>query len=61
VVIRIGPAVLLLGEGPPATRLLGTFGALTGMVLVVNRLDAKATVIGFLVMIGAGMLVLGEA
>ncbi|AMO99525.1 eamA-like transporter family protein [Collimonas arenae] len=50
----IGLAVLLLGERPLATQLLGAFVALAGMVLVATHLEAKATVIGFLMVIGAG-------
>lgn len=54
VFFTIGLAVLLLGEGPLATQLLGAFLALAGMVLVTTHLEAKATVIGFLMVIGAG-------
>ncbi|AIY41042.1 Permease of the drug/metabolite transporter (DMT) superfamily [Collimonas arenae] len=51
----IGLAVLLLGERPLATQLLGALVALAGMVLVATHLEAKSTVVGFLMVIGAGM------
>jgi O-acetylserine/cysteine efflux transporter len=51
----IGLAVLLLGERPLLTQLLGALVALAGIVLVATHLEAKATVIGFLLVIGAGL------
>lgn len=50
----IGLAVLVLGERPLATQLLGALVALAGMVLVAIHLEAKATVVGFLMVIAAG-------
>jgi O-acetylserine/cysteine efflux transporter len=50
----IGLAVLLLGERPLITQLLGALVALSGMVLVAMHLEAKATVIGFLLVVAAG-------
>ncbi|PFH11696.1 O-acetylserine/cysteine efflux transporter [Collimonas sp. PA-H2] len=51
----IGLAVLLLGERPLLTQLLGALVALAGIVLVSTHLEAQATVIGFLLVIGAGL------
>jgi O-acetylserine/cysteine efflux transporter len=50
----IGLAVLLLGERPLITQLMGALVALSGMVLVAMHLEAKATVIGFLLVVAAG-------
>jgi O-acetylserine/cysteine efflux transporter len=51
----IGLAVLLLGERPLLTQLLGALVALAGIALVATHLEAQATVIGFLLVIGAGL------
>ncbi|MFC5476336.1 EamA family transporter [Paraherbaspirillum soli] len=50
----IGLAVLVLGERPLIPQLLGALIALAGMLLVALHLEAKATVIGFLMVIGGG-------
>lgn len=50
----IGLAVLLLGERPLATQILGALIAFSGMALVAANLEARATVIGFLMVVGAG-------
>jgi O-acetylserine/cysteine efflux transporter len=50
----IGMAVLILGERPLVTQLLGALIALFGMALVAAHLEAKATVIGFLMVIAGG-------
>lgn len=50
----IGLAVLLLGERPLGTQLLGALIAFTGMGLVAMHLQASATVIGFVMVVGAG-------
>ncbi|MEO6920758.1 MAG: EamA family transporter [Collimonas sp.] len=51
----IGLAVLLLGERPLMTQLLGALVALAGMLLVATHLEAKTTMIGFLLVIAAGL------
>ncbi|MBV8665062.1 MAG: EamA family transporter [Burkholderiaceae bacterium] len=51
----IGLAVLLLHERPSFNQLLGALVALSGMVLVAFNLDAKPTVIGFAMVVGAGL------
>ena len=50
----IGLAVLLLGERPRATQLIGALVALAGMVLVATQLNARPTLIGFAMVIGGG-------
>jgi O-acetylserine/cysteine efflux transporter len=50
----IGLAVLVLGERPLATQLLGALIAFTGMGLVASQLEAGSTVVGFLLVIAAG-------
>lgn len=49
----IGFAVLLLGERPRLNQLLGALVAFSGMALVASQLQAKATVIGFVLVICA--------
>jgi len=50
----IGLAVLLLSEKPLATQLFGALIAFAGMGLVAMQLEARATVIGFVMVVGAG-------
>lgn len=50
----IGLAVLLLGERPLANQLIGALIALSGMALVAFNLDAKPTLIGFVLVVLAG-------
>lgn len=50
----IGLAVLVLGERPFFTQLLGALIAFSGMVLVALHLEAKATVIGFMMVVASG-------
>ncbi len=50
----IGLAVLLLHERPLLNQLLGALVALTGMALVACNLDAKPTLIGFVLVVTAG-------
>ncbi|MBC7502624.1 MAG: EamA family transporter [Herminiimonas sp.] len=50
----IGLAVLILGERPRVTQLLGALVALSGMALVAMNLEAKATLIGFLMVVTGG-------
>lgn len=50
----IGLAVLILGERPRVTQLLGALVALSGMALVAMNLEAKSTVIGFLMVVTGG-------
>ncbi|MFC3109640.1 EamA family transporter [Undibacterium arcticum] len=50
----IGLAVLVLGERPVVTQLIGALIALCGMALVAMHLEAKATVIGFLLVVAGG-------
>lgn len=50
----IGLAVLVLGERPLVTQLLGALIAFSGMGLVASQLEAKATVIGFLMVVAGG-------
>jgi O-acetylserine/cysteine efflux transporter len=50
----IGLAVLLLGERPQKTQLFGALIAFSGMALVASQLEAKSTVIGFLLVISGG-------
>jgi O-acetylserine/cysteine efflux transporter len=51
----IGLAVLMLGERPKTAQLLGALVALGGMALVAIHLDGKATLIGFVLVVLAGM------
>ncbi len=48
-------AVVLLGERPHQTQLIGGAIALSGMALVASQLDAKPTLIGFVLVIAAAM------
>jgi O-acetylserine/cysteine efflux transporter len=50
----IGLAVLMLGERPRATQVVGALVALAGMVLVALHLEAKATLIGFAMVVASG-------
>ncbi|MDB5763244.1 MAG: Permease of the drug/metabolite transporter superfamily [Herminiimonas sp.] len=50
----IGLAVLVLGERPLMTQLAGALIAFSGMALVAAQLDAKATVIGFVMVVSGG-------
>src|SRR3954465_4962097 len=50
----IGLAVLLLGERPRAAQLAGALIAFSGMALVAGHLEAKATFIGFLMVVSGG-------
>lgn len=50
----IGLAVVLLGERPVVTQLIGALVALSGMALVAMNLDAKATLIGFMMVVTGG-------
>lgn len=50
----IGLAVLILGERPVVTQLIGALVAFCGMALVAAHLEAKATVIGFLMVVSGG-------
>lgn len=54
VFFTIGLAVLTFGERPMITQLIGAVIAFGGIVLVASHLEAKATVIGFLLVIAAG-------
>lgn len=51
----IGFAVLFLGERPRLPQLLGALVAFCGMGLVALHLEAKATVIGFMLVVGASL------
>ncbi|MEC5218179.1 O-acetylserine/cysteine efflux transporter [Actimicrobium sp. GrIS 1.19] len=51
----IGLAVLLLGERPVVTQLIGALIALGGMVLVASQITAKPTLIGFAMVIAGGV------
>lgn len=51
----IGLAVLLLGERPRTSQLLGALVAFSGMGLVGLHLQARATLIGFFLVICAGL------
>jgi len=50
----IGLAMLVLGERPLLSQLLGALIAFSGMVLVAVNLESTATVIGFLMVVGGG-------
>ena len=50
----IGLAVLVLGERPLITQLAGALIAFSGMGLVASQLEAKATVIGFIMVVAGG-------
>ena len=51
----IGLAVLTLGERPKGAQLLGALVAFGGMALVAIHLDGKATLVGFVLVVLAGM------
>jgi O-acetylserine/cysteine efflux transporter len=51
----IGLAVLILGERPLVTQLIGAAIAFCGMALVASQLEARATTIGFLMVITGGL------
>jgi O-acetylserine/cysteine efflux transporter len=51
----IGLAIVLLGERPMITQLLGALIAFSGMVMVGIHLEAKTTLIGFFMVCGAGL------
>ena len=51
----IGMAVLILHERPLATQLFGALIALSGMALVAIHLDAQATLLGFMLVVTAGV------
>jgi O-acetylserine/cysteine efflux transporter len=55
VFFTIGFAVLMLGERPLATQMFGALIAFAGMALVAVHLEAKATVIGFIMVVAAGV------
>ncbi|MGZ3158260.1 MAG: EamA family transporter [Burkholderiaceae bacterium] len=50
----IGLAVLILGERPAVMQLIGALIAFCGMALVASQLEARATTIGFLMVITGG-------
>lgn len=50
----IGLAVWMLGERPRATQVAGALIALSGMALVAAHLEAKATLIGFAMVVAGG-------
>jgi O-acetylserine/cysteine efflux transporter len=51
----IGLAVLMLGERPKGVQLLGALVAFCGMALVALHLEGKATLIGFVLVVLAGV------
>ena len=51
----IGLAVLMLGERPKSAQLLGALVAFGGMALVAIHLDGKATLVGFVLVVLAGV------
>ena len=51
----MGLAVLLLGERPRAAQLVGALVALGGMAVVAVNLEARATLIGFVLVVLAGL------
>jgi O-acetylserine/cysteine efflux transporter len=51
----IGLAVLMLGERPLGAQLAGALIAFSGMAVVALNLDAKATIIGFILVVVAGI------
>ena len=55
VFFTMGLAVLLLGEHARVTQILGALIAFAGMGLVALNLDAKPTVIGFVLVVAAGL------
>lgn len=55
VFFTVGLAVLVLGERPRAAQVAGALIAFAGMGLVAAHLDGAATVIGFLLVVGAGL------
>jgi O-acetylserine/cysteine efflux transporter len=50
----IGLAVLVLGERPLVTQVAGAMIAFAGMAVVAMHLEARATLVGFLMVIAAG-------
>ncbi|HYD58771.1 MAG TPA: EamA family transporter [Noviherbaspirillum sp.] len=50
----IGLAVLVLGERPLVTQIMGALIAFAGMTVVAMHLEAQATLVGFLMVIAAG-------
>ncbi len=50
----IGLAVLVLGERPLVTQIAGALIAFSGMAVVAMHLEARATLVGFLMVIAAG-------
>lgn len=51
----IGLAVVMLGERPRATQLAGALVALAGMAVVAVHLEGQATLIGFILVVVAGV------
>ncbi|MES2355846.1 MAG: EamA family transporter [Pseudomonadota bacterium] len=51
----IGLAVLVLGERPRVTQLIGALIAFSGMVLVAVHMEEKATAIGFAMVVTGGL------
>lgn len=54
VFFTIGLAALLLGERPKPIQVAGALIALSGMALVASQLQARATVIGFVMVVSGG-------
>lgn len=50
----IGLAVIVLGERPHLPQIAGALVAFSGMAVVANHLEARATLIGFLMVMAAG-------
>lgn len=51
----IGLAVLMLGERPRMVQLVGALIAFSGMALVAAKLEGKATLIGFILVVSGGL------
>lgn len=51
----IGLAIVLLGERPRMTQLVGALIAFCGMALVAAHLEAQATIIGFMLVVAGGL------
>src|SRR3954466_831905 len=51
----IGLAVVMLGERPRATQLAGALVALCGMAVVAIHLEGQATLVGFVLVVVAGV------
>ncbi|MGZ3237630.1 MAG: EamA family transporter [Burkholderiaceae bacterium] len=51
----IGLAVLILGERPVVAQLIGALIAFCGMALVASHLEARATTIGFMMVVTGGL------